>query len=622
MTKKPIALVQVWLGKLPDYFEYHYDTCLNQNIDFYIFTDQEVDPKFNAPNVKFVPMNTETIEKRLLTKTGREIKIKNNYKFCDIRPAYADIFEEYLVGYDYVGWYDIDTLFGDVLAWFGPYFNNFDAISFGEDGHIYNRLSGPLTIVRNIPRMTRAYANDPVFYETMKVEEYAEYDERKFTELLRKSGISYKIIFGAGNMDSMSWKIQFDAVWSGGKLYVEGKEKLLYHFYRKGITKFERKGNSIVAGRKFEYEDDFLWVTYFTESYEPLAGTLIQSLAKFSQRKCLLYTVNYNSKYEHTLSDQFIVRRIDIGTEGDWLDSRKRSFMTILSKGLVNSDSIRTFPNKKFIFLDTDIYVTANVDGLAKYFKDLENYPLVNSHVHDVIYVHDNGEHVSSLHSLGEELGVDIHIFPRRKCNVMLYDQHSAWVFQEQMDIYDKHKNSKKRCIFALHDEDTMNVILSKYDFKKSLPVVDTEEGYTIDINRIANYSYNYTAISALARVPKTDRDVYVFHGYKTPHDWEQINDCYSRTVLDQEDLLVEYNGKDVILTKNSFIRDKKFEPVAIVKIFDDTDRLIFEFTWEIFTTQFFYAWDMPLAKGRRYRIELEESMSKRLIFRHELVIK
>jgi len=622
MTKKPIALVQVWLGKLPDYFEYHYDTCVNQNIDFYVFTDQEVDSKFNSPNFKFIPMTVAAIEKRLHDRTGREIKIKNNYKFCDIKPSYADIFHEYLNGYDYVGWYDIDTLFGDIVSWLSPYFNNFDAISFGEDGHIYNRLSGPLTIIRNIPRVAKAYSQDPVFYETMAIEEYAEYDERKFTELLRKSGISYKIIFEAGNMNSDSWKIQFDAVWSGGKLYVEGKEKLIYHFYRKNMTKFERKGNTIVAGRKFEYEDDFLWVTYFTESYEPLAGTLIQSLSKFSKRKCLLYTVNYNSKYEHTLSDQFIVRRIDIGTEGDWMDSRKRSFITIVSKSLINLDSIKAYPDKKFVFLDTDIYVTVNVDGIAKYFKDLENYPLVNSHVHDVIYFHDNGEHVSSLHSLGEELGIDIHIFPRRKCNVMLYDASSAWVFQEQMDIYHKHKDSKRRCIFAFQDEDTMNVILSKYDFRKSLPVVDIEEGYSIDINRIANYSYNYTAISALARVPKTDRDVYVFHGYKTPHDWEQINECYSKTVLDQEDLLVEYNGKDMILTKNSFIRDKKFESTVFVKIFDETHRLIFEFSWEIFMTQFFYAWDMSLTKGKRYLIEIEESMSKRLIFRHELTAK
>jgi hypothetical protein len=511
---------------------------------------------------------------------------------------------------------------GDVISWVLPYFNNFDAISFGEDGHIYNRLSGPLTFIRNIPRVTQAYVNDPVFYETMKVEEYAEYDERKFTERLRKLGISYKIIFGAGNMNSESWKILFDATWSGGKLYIEGKEKLLHHFYRKDLTKFERKGNTIVASRKFEYEDDFLWVTYFTESYEPIVKTFIQSLSKFSKRKCLLYTVNYTSKFEHTLSDQFIIRRIDIGTEGDWMDERKRSFMTITSKGLINLDSIKAYPDKKFIFLDTDIYVTANIDGVAKYFKDLEHYPLVNSHVHDVIYAHDGGELISSLHSLGEEIGVDITVFPRRKCNVMMYDARSAWLFQEQMDIYYQHKDSKRRCIFKFHDEDTLNVILSKYKLEKSLPVVDIEEGYTIDLNRISNYSYNYTDISILARVPKTDRDIYIFHGYKTPHDWQQIDKLYSQTVLDQEELLVKYDGKDVILTKNSFIRDKKFDPTVIVKMFDQDGNLVFEFPWQIFTTQFFYIWDATLTKGTRYLIELEESSSKRLVFRQEFLAK
>lgn len=622
MTKKPIALVQVWFGKLPDYFEYHYDTCLNQNIDFYVFTDQEVDPKFNAPNVKFIPMNAEAIEKRLFDKTGKEIKIKNNYKVCDVRPAYGDIFSEYLVDYEFIGWYDIDTLLGDVLYWVSSYFKDFDAISFGEDGHIYNRLSGPLTIIRNVPNLTNAYLNDPVFYETMKIEKYAEYDEQKFTELLSNLGIKTKIIFNCSNLDPADWKVLFDAVWSGGKLYINGEEKLIYHFYRKTLTKFERKGNTIVAGRKFEYEDDFLWVTYFTESYEPIVKTMIQSLSKFSKRKCVLYTVNYTSKFEHMLSDQFIVRRIDMGTGGDSVDIRNRSFIALLSKPVITLDSIKSFLGKKFVYIDTDIYVTANADGIAKYFKSLDDYPLVNSHVHDVIYCHDNGELVSSLHALGDALGVEVSIFPRRKCNVMLYDDRSEWLFKEQMDIYYKHKDSMRRCIFKFHDEDTMNIILSKNKLLKSLPVVDIEEGYTIDLDRISNYSYNFTAISQLARIPKTDRDVYVFHGYKNSHDWEQINLLYSQTVLDQEDLLVKYDGKNIILIKNSFIRNKKFEPTIVVKIFNQDGTVIFEWPWQIFTTQFFYVWNVNLIKGQRYLIELEESSTKRLVFRQELLTK
>lgn len=622
MVKNSIALVQVWLGKLPNYFEYHYDTCLNQAIDFLIFTDQSVDPKFNSPNVKFIDCSKSMIEKRLFDLTGKEIKIENNYKLCDFKPTYADVFSEYLTDYEFVGWYDIDTLLGDVIKWVRPFLTEFDAISFGEDGHIYNRLSGPLTIIRNVPAVTKAYVNDPEFYETAKIVEYAEYDERKFTNLLARLNIKYKIIFGATNLKSYSWKMLFDATWSGGKLFSGGEERALYHFYRKNLTKFERKGNSIITSKKCKYDDDFLWVTYFTESYEPIVKTLIQSLSKFSTRRCLLYTVNYTSKYEHILSDQFIVRRIDIAVENELLDDRKRSFIALMSKGVITLDSIKAFPGKKFIYLDTDIYVTANVDSLSKYFKDLYHYPLVNSHVHDVIYVHDNGERISSLHSLGEELGIEIDIFPRRKANVFLYDERSAWFFKEQMDIYYEHKDSKRRCIFKLHDEDTLNVMLCKYDLRKALPVVDLEEGYTVDVNRISNYSYNYTAISGLAKVPKTDRDVYLFHGYKTELDWQKVDTLYSQTVLDYDDLLVEYNGTDVVLIKNSFIRDKKFEPIIMVKIYDETGSLIFSYTWEIYSTQFFYAWNLLLPKGSKYLIELEEVNSKRLIFRQDLVIR
>jgi hypothetical protein len=45
--------------------------------------------------------------------------------------------------YEFVGWYDIDTLLGDVVSWMEPYLSEFDVISFGEDGPIYNRIFRP-----------------------------------------------------------------------------------------------------------------------------------------------------------------------------------------------------------------------------------------------------------------------------------------------------------------------------------------------------------------------------------------------------------------------------------------------------------------------------------------------
>ena len=50
----------------------------------------------------------------------------------------------------------------------------------------------------------------------------------------------------------------------------------------------------------------------------------------------------------------------------------------------------------------------------------------------------------------------------------MLFDKKSKWFFEEQLQMYEEYKDSRPG-IFALHDEDSANVILSKYDLHKSL---------------------------------------------------------------------------------------------------------------------------------------------------------
>ena len=47
--------------------------------------------------------------------------------------------------------------------------------------------------------------------------------------------------------------------------------------------------------------------------------------------------------------------------------------------------------------------------------------------------------------------------------------KHEKELFQEQLEMYEKHKNSQPG-IFALHDEDSANVILSKYKLKTGRP--------------------------------------------------------------------------------------------------------------------------------------------------------
>ena len=59
--------------------------------------------------------------------------------------------------------------------------------------------------------------------------------------------------------------------------------------------------------------EDFFWVTYFTENYGEVAEkALLESIYKFSNRKCIVYTINYTPVIAYQKNEQFIFRRFDI----------------------------------------------------------------------------------------------------------------------------------------------------------------------------------------------------------------------------------------------------------------------------------------------------------------------
>ena len=95
MENKKIALIQVWIGKIPDYFWFHYETTKNiLGVDFFLFTDQEI--QLDAKNYKVYKTDIYSLEFLLYKKTQNPIKILSNKKVCDLKASYGDIFYEYI----------------------------------------------------------------------------------------------------------------------------------------------------------------------------------------------------------------------------------------------------------------------------------------------------------------------------------------------------------------------------------------------------------------------------------------------------------------------------------------------------------------------------------------------
>jgi hypothetical protein len=612
MVDNKIILIQLWIGKIPDYFWHHYETTKNLKIDFLFVTDQDI--SLNSQNYKIIKTTKNEIEKKLSHLLGTNFRVKTNKKVCDLKAAFGHLFEEHIREYDYFGCYDIDTFFGDVNKYVTDYLGEYDFISIG-DGNFHDRLAGPFLIIRNIDELRKLYINSD-FIQCFESEEVECYEEKGFSDLVRGK---YKIkLIDEINLDLSNGKNTYDAYWSGGKVFVENKEKLLYHFYRKDKTKIDKIGNLITATCDKVILDDFYWVVGFTKNYENLFINLLGSIKKYSNRKCIVYSINYDyiqSKFDLS-SDQFIIRRIDI-PEGD-KDSKGRDINIITSKPLINLDAINAFPGKKFVNIDSDIYFTVNSDDIFKYFKDLDNYPLINSHIHDVIYIsgiNPEEEWTSSLHVLANAMGVSNEIFPRRKTNIVLFDCRSEWFFKEQMDLYSKYKG-KAPGILAVYDEDTANALIWKYDLKKCLPLVDIEEVDTIDMEKFHSYSYSMTVnISPSVVIPKNINEVLFFHAIKSQEHYNDIRKNYGSSVIDCEEFVVKYSNNTLLFEKNSFMSDKRISGTVDFIIGDLDNNEIHRLGNQNFYGYWYFYISNLFLEPKKYSIKIFETDTNRCIF-------
>jgi hypothetical protein len=406
---------------------------------------------------------------------------------------------------------------------------------------------------------------------------------------------------------------------------IDGEEKQLYHFIRKNHTIFQKVGNQIFGRYDKRFIEDFYWVFGFTENYSHTIQFLMDSINKYSNRKCVIYSINFNYSIpnKYLTSEQFIFRRIDI-VEGK-KDSRGRDENIISCKPKLMIDVIDFLPNKKFIFMDSDVYLTTTSDDFGKYFSDLENYPLINQHTHDKLYLSgivDGEDWTSTVDILAQATNTEIKIFPRRKTNVMLFDENSKWFFQEQLQMYEQYKNTKPG-IFTLHDEDSANVILSKYSLNKSLHLCDIEESSNLNMSKFTDmdHPFHMTGLSEFLVLPKHQNDIFCFHGLK--HEWQyrNIQNDYGNSVIDCEEILVYYQNETIFFEKNSFLSNKKINDNVdfIVKTIDGQviETLLNQ---NLFQYWVFYISNISLPKGS-FIIEVVESGSKNKIYNNLLKI-
>lgn len=108
-----IAVIVAWFGKLPAYFPAWLRSAeRNPDIDFFLFFDQEV--KVESSNIYIERTTLEHETSRASKALKEKVEISSAYKFCDLRPFFGLVYADYLAGYDYWGYCDVDLVFGQI----------------------------------------------------------------------------------------------------------------------------------------------------------------------------------------------------------------------------------------------------------------------------------------------------------------------------------------------------------------------------------------------------------------------------------------------------------------------------------------------------------------------------
>jgi hypothetical protein len=214
-------------------------------------------------------------------------------------------------------------------------------------------------------------------------------------------------------------------------------------------------------------------------------------------------------------------------------------------------------------------------------------------------------------------------VYPRRKCNVIVFNKNCDWFFEEQMKLYYELKDTESPGLFAIFDEDNANALLTKHKFQKCLPLVDIEDSYDVDMNKFTDLSHPFhsTGISGWVKLPQHPNEVLFFHNFKEPEQYESIKNVYGNTVLDQEEMVVSYKDNTLLFEKNSFLTTKKIKnEVNFIITNLKTNEIVQLNNQKIFNYWLFYISNLILKEGI-YKVEIYESENNRKIFSNILKI-
>ena len=170
-----VLIIIPYFGSLPPWINYFLRSCkFNPAFNWQIFTDNK-NPSNCPSNVKFTYLTLSEFNNLASGSLSLNIRIIKPYKICDLKPAFGDIFKDYIYDYNFWGISDIDMIYGNISKFLSTQlFNTYDIITSREE-----YFPGHFSLFRNKPLINNLYKYCPdykkIFQDSNK--HYA-FDER------------------------------------------------------------------------------------------------------------------------------------------------------------------------------------------------------------------------------------------------------------------------------------------------------------------------------------------------------------------------------------------------------------------------------------------------------------
>lgn len=111
---KSIIIIFPYFGNLPpQYNAWRASALHNPTITFMFFTDADVKP---AENIIVHKMEFRIFQQMVQKAFDFPIVLDRPYKLCEYKQAYGYILQDYIKGYDYWGFGDLDLVYGDIRS--------------------------------------------------------------------------------------------------------------------------------------------------------------------------------------------------------------------------------------------------------------------------------------------------------------------------------------------------------------------------------------------------------------------------------------------------------------------------------------------------------------------------